>query len=200
MTCIAFIKYKHLDEEIVHIAPDHLKVWEAHELQALNDKLEQYAKSSGNPFTLVPYMRRSVSLYFIWILFLFIPVLINTSRSHTPPEYKEIWPPMPWIVRKFVVPYVLATWHSGWVRLSSLLNTIFLSILFASIPDKCELSRYWKYSPYAMSWFRRISSACMHHACTELILIPLRILTTLHIDVPCIIICLPKTITVNRRR
>ncbi|KAF8532743.1 hypothetical protein JB92DRAFT_2687030 [Gautieria morchelliformis] len=92
--------FKHLDEEVAHIAPGELKVWEAHELEGLIDTLEKHAKSAGNPFVLVPYM-----------------------RSHTPPEYKDLWPPMPWIVRKFVVPYVLAVRYSG----------------------------YWKYSPYAMS-------------------------------------------------
>jgi hypothetical protein len=42
------------------------------------------------------------------------------TYSHTPPEYKDLWPPMPWIVRKVVVPYVLAVRYSG-----SVLSTYF---------------------------------------------------------------------------
>jgi hypothetical protein len=55
-------QFKHLDEEVAHIAPAELKVWEAHELEGLIDTLEKHAKSAGNPFVLVPYMRRSVAI------------------------------------------------------------------------------------------------------------------------------------------
>lgn len=37
--------------------------------------------------------------------------------SHTAPEYKDIFPPMPWIVRKVVIPYVFAKRYSGYVLL-----------------------------------------------------------------------------------
>ena len=35
--------------------------------------------------------------------------------SHTPPEYKDTWPPLPWILRKILIPYVLARKYSGYV-------------------------------------------------------------------------------------
>ena len=44
-------------------------------------------------------------------------------RAHTPPAYKSVWPPMPWVLRRVVVPYVLARRHAG----------------------------YWKYAPYAVA-------------------------------------------------
>lgn len=62
--------------------------------------MERYAKAHGNPFLVIPYV-----------------------RAHTPPEYKDVWPPMPWVLRKFVIPYMLAKKHPG----------------------------YWKYAPYPVS-------------------------------------------------
>jgi len=92
--------YKHLDEEVAHIAPENMKVFDTKELRDLNAALDKHAKSHGDPYLLVPYM-----------------------RSHTPTELKDSWPPMPWVLRKVVIPYVLARRYSG----------------------------YWKYAPYAMS-------------------------------------------------
>ncbi|KAI0659127.1 hypothetical protein C8Q70DRAFT_152040 [Cubamyces menziesii] len=94
--------FTHFREEVEHIEPEKLKAAgfsEAEGRQMIAD-VDKHAKSHGDPFLAVPYM-----------------------RSHTPPEYKEIWPPIPWILRKLVVPYMLAKKHSG----------------------------YWKYSPYGMS-------------------------------------------------
>ncbi|RDB19400.1 hypothetical protein Hypma_013483 [Hypsizygus marmoreus] len=92
----------HLDEEVEHISAAKMKEagFAEADILAMLGKMESYAKSHGDPFLLVPYM-----------------------RSHTAAEYKDTWPPMPWILRKLVIPYVLAKKHSG----------------------------YWKYSPYAMS-------------------------------------------------
>ncbi|KZW02261.1 hypothetical protein EXIGLDRAFT_735740 [Exidia glandulosa HHB12029] len=92
--------YSHLDEEVEHIAPANMTVFDKKELLELNASLDKHAKSHGDPFMLVPFM-----------------------RSHTPPELKDSWPPMPWVLRKVVIPYVLARRYSG----------------------------YWKYAPYAMS-------------------------------------------------
>ncbi|KAH0591376.1 hypothetical protein H2248_001454 [Termitomyces sp. 'cryptogamus'] len=94
--------YTHLDEEVKHISASNLKTaqFEERDVKAMVERLETYAKSHGDPFLLVPFM-----------------------RSHTPAAIKDTWPSMPWIVRKVVVPYVLAKKHSG----------------------------YWKYSPYSMS-------------------------------------------------
>lgn len=104
------LQFKHLDEEVLRIVPSELKVWEAHELKALNEELDKYAKSSGNPFLLVPYMRRLVivpQLYQEHIL------TFAHACSATPPEYKDVWPPLPWVLRKVVIPYVLAVRYSG---------------------------------------------------------------------------------------
>ncbi|PSR83537.1 hypothetical protein PHLCEN_2v5691 [Hermanssonia centrifuga] len=83
----------HLDEEVEHISADKLREaqFQESEIKTMISQLEAHAKSSGNPFLQVPYM-----------------------RSHTPPEYKDSWPPMPWFLRKVMIPYMLAKrlfWH-----------------------------------------------------------------------------------------
>jgi len=92
--------YQHLDEEIEHITPDKMKVFDVQVMLKLDANLQKYVKAHGDPFLLVPYM-----------------------RSHTPAGLKDTWPQMPWVLRKLVIPYVLARRYSG----------------------------YWKYSPYGMS-------------------------------------------------
>ncbi|KAI0646261.1 hypothetical protein C8Q79DRAFT_1000642 [Trametes meyenii] len=84
--------FSHLREEIVHIEASNMR--EAglteDECRRMVAEMEKHAKSHGDPFLVVPFM-----------------------RCHTPPEYKEIWPPMPWVLRKVVVPLLLAKKHSG---------------------------------------------------------------------------------------
>ncbi|GJE85244.1 hypothetical protein PsYK624_013220 [Phanerochaete sordida] len=94
--------YTHLDDEVEHIRASELRAagFSEDALRGLVARLEAYARAHGDPFLQVPFM-----------------------RSHTPAAYKECWPPMPWVLRKVVVPYVLALRHAG----------------------------YWKYAPYAMS-------------------------------------------------
>jgi len=92
--------FAHLDEEVEHIAPANTKVFEAQDLMDLMNTLETHAKASANKLTTVPFV-----------------------CSHTPPEWKDAWPGFPWVLRKFVIPYIFAMWYSG----------------------------YWKYSPYSMS-------------------------------------------------
>ncbi|KAG5636307.1 hypothetical protein H0H81_008478 [Sphagnurus paluster] len=84
--------FTHLDEEIEHISADNLRAAQFAEpdLKAMNIKLESYAKAHGDPFLLVPFM-----------------------RSHTPAAIKDTWPSMPWVLRKMVIPYILAKKHSG---------------------------------------------------------------------------------------
>ncbi|KXN85853.1 hypothetical protein AN958_10751 [Leucoagaricus sp. SymC.cos] len=113
--------YQHLDAEVKHIKSSELKQagFGDAELKDLNHRLDKYAQSHGDPFVLVPYM-----------------------RSHTPPEFKDHWPPMPWVLHKLVIPYVLTRRHAAYVdfRLiweSSTLTSVWL--------------RYWKYSPYSVS-------------------------------------------------
>jgi len=89
--------FQHLDEEVDHIAPEKMQVFEAKDITAMMDKMVAHARSNNDAFMTVPYM-----------------------LSHTAPEYKDIWPQMPWFVKKVITPYVLAWRYSG----------------------------YWKYSPY----------------------------------------------------
>ncbi|KAI0763150.1 hypothetical protein BC629DRAFT_1294189 [Irpex lacteus] len=94
--------FHHLDAEVTHISAENLKaagIDEA-ELAAMQKKLGEHAVGTSDPWTVVPFM-----------------------RGHTPPEFKDVWPPMPWFLRKVVIPNVLARRYAG----------------------------YWKYCPYALS-------------------------------------------------
>ncbi|KAI0777634.1 hypothetical protein BD413DRAFT_601961 [Trametes elegans] len=93
---------KHFREEVIHIEGWRLKRAGLTEAECLKmiAEMEKHAKAHGDPFLVVPFM-----------------------RSHTAPQYKNIWPPMPWILRKVMIPHLLAKKHSG----------------------------YWKYAPYAMA-------------------------------------------------
>ncbi|KAI9063697.1 hypothetical protein FKP32DRAFT_1571772, partial [Trametes sanguinea] len=94
--------FTHFNEEVEHIQAENLKTagFTADECRQLIENVDKHAKSHGDPFLVVPFM-----------------------RSHTTAEYKDIWPPIPWILRKVVVPYIMAKRYSG----------------------------YWRYSPYTMS-------------------------------------------------
>ncbi|OCH85195.1 hypothetical protein OBBRIDRAFT_798421 [Obba rivulosa] len=94
--------YDHLDEEVEHIKPENLKVFSESEMHKLNNDVTVYARNHADLFTLLPFI-----------------------RSHTSPEYKDSFPapPIPWVLRKVLVPYIFAMRFSG----------------------------YWKYSPYATS-------------------------------------------------
>jgi len=93
MTTIKEPLFAHLDEEVNHLSASKLKEagFAEREILDLETKLETYARSNGDPFLLVPYM-----------------------RSHTPTELKKSWPQMPWIVRNMVIPYILAMKHRGY--------------------------------------------------------------------------------------
>lgn len=89
--------FQHFDEEVEHIAPENMKVFEAKDLQAMMDKLFAHSHKE-DPFMMVPYM-----------------------LTHTAPEYKAIWPELPWLMKKTLAPYLFTLRHRG----------------------------YWKYSPYS---------------------------------------------------
>lgn len=59
------------------------------------------------------------SLSHTWCRAFFDPAIMADScwpmPSHNPPEIQAVWPPMPWFLRKLVIPYVLAKRHSGYV-------------------------------------------------------------------------------------
>ncbi|KII95761.1 hypothetical protein PLICRDRAFT_34703 [Plicaturopsis crispa FD-325 SS-3] len=93
--------YEHLDDEVADLSPEKLKdKFSAAELHDILKKTGDYAKANADPWTGLPFM-----------------------RSHTPPEYKPLWPGMPWVLTKVLIPHVFARRHSG----------------------------YWKYAPYATS-------------------------------------------------
>jgi len=91
--------FEHLDEEVADLAPEKLKVFTAEELTKAGKDLMVYIRAHSDKYVTLPFM-----------------------RCHTPPELKEIWPPFPWIVKRLVVPWMLAPKNAG----------------------------YWKYAPYPM--------------------------------------------------
>ncbi|KAI0763149.1 hypothetical protein BC629DRAFT_980508 [Irpex lacteus] len=94
--------FNHLDAEVQHISAEKFRVAgiDEAELAAMQKRMVDHAVATSDPWTTLPYM-----------------------RGHTPPEYKDTWPPLPWFLRKVAIPYVLARKHAG----------------------------YWKYCPYALS-------------------------------------------------
>ncbi|KAG6878962.1 hypothetical protein C0992_006317, partial [Termitomyces sp. T32_za158] len=51
--------YTHLDEEVKHISAANLKAaqFEGHDVKAMVDRLEVFAKSHGDPFLVLPFAR-----------------------------------------------------------------------------------------------------------------------------------------------
>ncbi|KAF9457829.1 hypothetical protein BDZ94DRAFT_1336895 [Collybia nuda] len=94
--------FAHLDEEVEHVYASKLKEanFAEKDVLAMIADLDKHAKGTGDPFKIAPFI-----------------------CNHTPPEHKDVWPSMSWILRKVLIPYILAKRYSG----------------------------YWKYSPYAMS-------------------------------------------------
>ncbi|KAG6884784.1 hypothetical protein C0993_008345, partial [Termitomyces sp. T159_Od127] len=92
MTEAKDILYSHLDAEVEHISTANLKAakFEGSDLKAMIDRIDAYAKAHGDGYLILPFV-----------------------RSHTPAELKEIWPAMPWIFRKLVIPYIFARKYSG---------------------------------------------------------------------------------------
>ncbi|KAJ7640839.1 hypothetical protein DFH06DRAFT_1271425 [Mycena polygramma] len=91
--------FPHLDEEVEDLAAEKLKVFTPEEITQAGKDLMVYIRAHSDKYITLPFM-----------------------RCHTPPELKEVWPPFPWIVKRFVVPWLLAPKHAG----------------------------YWKYAPYPM--------------------------------------------------
>ncbi|KZP17863.1 hypothetical protein FIBSPDRAFT_893935 [Athelia psychrophila] len=89
--------YKHLDEEIERLDPDNTKVFESKAVDEMTTALVKFAVSHDNPFLSIPFV-----------------------LTHTPPNLKEAWPEVPWILKNIIAPYILHWRYRG----------------------------YWKYSPY----------------------------------------------------
>jgi hypothetical protein len=73
-----FGQYQHLDEEVEHISAENLKVFEEKAILGLIAALEKHAKANGNPFMVVPYMRRFVPYP------LLLELVTNRPRAATP--------------------------------------------------------------------------------------------------------------------
>ncbi|KAG6907939.1 hypothetical protein DXG01_006797 [Tephrocybe rancida] len=79
--------YTHLDEEVEHISASNLKEaqFEEHDVKTMVEKLEAYAKSHGDPFLLVPFMRRSVlAISELNGVPMFLPTVTLLQQSKTP--------------------------------------------------------------------------------------------------------------------
>jgi hypothetical protein len=100
-------QFEHLDEEVEDLAPEKLKVFTAEELTQAGKDLMVYIRAHSDKYVTLPFMRWYVSDPFSCVRLVHIPA------SHTPPELKEIWPPFPWIVKRLVVPWILAPRNSG---------------------------------------------------------------------------------------
>lgn len=102
-----------MDEEVEHIEASRLKAagFSAAELKAMFAATEHYAKNNGDPFLIVPFMRRCV---------LILQERPSTERvsSHTPPEFKASFPPLSWLLTTVAIPYVLAMRHRGYWKYS----------------------------------------------------------------------------------
>ncbi|KAK7685706.1 hypothetical protein QCA50_011050 [Cerrena zonata] len=104
--------YEHLDEEVVHLAPENLKVFTEDEIQGMFHDMVQWSKRNGSPFLTLPFM-----------------------RCHVAPEFKAFWPQFPWFLRVVIIPWVLAWRHSG-ISFSTLMYyTAIISSNFTSTSD-----------------------------------------------------------------
>ncbi|KAF7795627.1 hypothetical protein EIP86_006792 [Pleurotus ostreatoroseus] len=87
--------YTHLDEEVEHITADKIQAagFTESEIKRMIADLEAFARAHANPWLQLPFM-----------------------TSHNPPEFKSSWPPLPWALKKVLIPYVFAMRNSGLVR------------------------------------------------------------------------------------
>lgn len=88
------VMFDHFNEELTHIEPDKFRAagFTEAECRTLVDGMVAHAKTQGDPFLVVPFM-----------------------RCHTPPEWKVAFPPgLAWPLRKVVIPYLLAKRYSGY--------------------------------------------------------------------------------------
>ncbi|KAJ6624193.1 hypothetical protein B0H10DRAFT_749542 [Mycena sp. CBHHK59/15] len=92
--------FEHLDEEVQDLAPEKLKVFTVAEIAQAEKDMMVYIRAHSDKFVTLPFM-----------------------RSHTPPELKEFWPQFPWVLKRIVIPYILASKYTA----------------------------YWKYAPYPVA-------------------------------------------------
>lgn len=97
-----------MDGEVEHIAAPNLKAFDEQTLRNTLEAIEKYAKENANPFTVLPYMRS-------YVLSSISVRQRLVKYSHTPPEWKDSWPALPWILRKVILPYMLAMRYSGYI-------------------------------------------------------------------------------------
>jgi hypothetical protein len=92
------------------LAPEKLKVFTPEELTKAGKDLMVYIRAHSDKYVTLPFMRWLAPFSHRYMRLAFADA---TYRSHTPPELKEIWPPFPWIVKRFVVPWILAPKNAG---------------------------------------------------------------------------------------
>ncbi|KAK9350278.1 hypothetical protein V1523DRAFT_420346 [Lipomyces doorenjongii] len=81
----------HLHDEIEHLSDAHLRpVFSEVEIREMMESSRKYTLKHDDPFVMLPFL-----------------------MGHTPPEYKS-WPPLPWMVAKLILPWIIARRHRGW--------------------------------------------------------------------------------------
>jgi hypothetical protein len=101
-----------MDTEVNHIEADKLKVFEEKDLLWQDSQIEAHANCTA---ILSSWCRTCAGRSTGIIVSLADSLDFTRSLSHTPPEYKDVWRPLPWILRKVLVPYVFAMKYSGCV-------------------------------------------------------------------------------------
>lgn len=137
-----FTQYEHLDEEVKHISPENLKVFDEPTLRKLMEKIDKHAKSSGDPFVLVPYMRR----YFVCLLVYIIRTLMFTHRLF-PAIHRPNTKIRGHLSRGCCE---RSSSHICWRCVTRGVFSPALQIR-SDVLSFSSCHRYWKYSPYAMS-------------------------------------------------
>ena len=84
-------QYAHLDEEVAHLAPAHVRVFSDEEITTTLKRMQKEIISSMDPWTELPF-----------------------AIGHTPPTVRD-FPPLPWLMRHVLVPWVFYWRYFGYV-------------------------------------------------------------------------------------
>lgn len=104
-----------------------------------------HARSHNDPFIALPFMLRwETVLQNRCFCQMFRRMIVFLPLSHTAPEFKAIWPQMPWFVKKLIVPYVLAWRYNGYVFsfpwiLFAYRHQLILYTIFTKVLEVCPL-------------------------------------------------------------
>lgn len=90
------VLFAHLDEEIVDVGPDRLKVYSETELKVIMEGLEAEAKKEGGLSDVLPFI-----------------------MTHMDQGYRPHWPAgLPGFLRNFIIPYLAIPYHKSWWKYS----------------------------------------------------------------------------------